>query len=211
MRRFTVVGMATSTVREPQPRLLARDLAAWRQWLRVNHARQKIVWLVFFKGKASAGGVSYDDALDEALCWGWIDSLVKRLDEASYARKFTRRVDADKWSAVNIERLRRLLPEDRLQLAGRAVISTQVLEQASAKAPLAKAAPPPRVTPEVPEELTAALAQASAAATFFAALAPSHRRAYVLWVGSAKQEATRQRRAQQAVRLLAQGQKTLLK
>lgn len=123
----------------PSPLFFAKNLSAWRRWLRSHHQKQRHVWLVFLKGDKSADGVSFSDALDEALCWGWIDSMVRRIDDERYARKFTPRVDPEQWSDSNLERLRRLLPAGRMQPAGLAVVSKRVLR--IAEKPQAKKAP----------------------------------------------------------------------
>lgn len=187
-------------------RFHAADLTAWRTWLEMHHATERVVWLLFDKGNRS-GCIAYDDALDEALCWGWIDSIVRRIDDATYARKFTRRTNSAKWSHVNIVRLKRLLEAGRVQAAGRAAISEEVMRKVLGETPIEA---PAKRTP-VPAELTRALAANAKAKAFFDSLAPSYRRNYIGWVADGKQAQTRERRAQEAARLLAQGQKGLLK
>ncbi len=180
---------------KPTPITLLRvDLAAWRTWLRGHHAREAVVWVAFAK-TAKPGTLGYDDALDEALCWGWIDSMVRRIDDVTYARKFTRRVNASKWSAPNLERLRRLVGTPRMRAPGLAMIAADTLALVKSDAPIVAK---PRST-AIPEELTSALTQTPRARKAFDALAPSHRREYCQWVGEAKRPQTRNRRAAEAI------------
>ena len=83
---------------------VARTADQWRTWLDEHHDSEPEVWLVFYKRHTGAGSIAYSDALDEALCFGWVDSLVKRLDDSCYARKFTPRKADSRWSAINRRR-----------------------------------------------------------------------------------------------------------
>jgi uncharacterized protein YdeI (YjbR/CyaY-like superfamily) len=183
------------------------DLVTWRRWLDAHHDSDRAVWLVFNRKATGAQCVAYEDALDEALCWGWIDSIVRNVDEGTYVRKFTRRTNPEKWSVANLRRLRRLLTAGRVQPSGLAAVSESVLRRATS----ADAPPPPKNEPGMPSELVRALDDAPAAKRFFDTLAPSYRRNYVLWVSSAKQPATRERRATEAARRLSNRRKDLLK
>ncbi len=193
---------------EPSPLFFAKNLASWRRWLRAHHEKDRFVWLVFLKGDKKDDGISYGDALDEALCWGWIDTMVRRIDDERYARKFTQRVNATKWSDTNVARLRRLLAEKRMQPPGLALVSPETLRKAKGAA---KKNATKKSAATLPEELERALAKNAKARKFFESLAPSYRRNYVAWVAAAKQSATRARRAREAAQRLAKGEKTLLK
>jgi uncharacterized protein YdeI (YjbR/CyaY-like superfamily) len=94
----------------------------WRAWLAEHHAAETEVWLVFAKQHTGKPRVSYDEAVEEALCYGWIDSIVRKMDDDHYAQKFTPRKDRTKWSASNLERVRRLLAEGQMTEAGIAVL-----------------------------------------------------------------------------------------
>lgn len=192
---------SSSRAKTTQVPLLRADLTAWRAWLRTNHAREVNVWLAFSKAGAKAQELCYDDALDEALCWGWIDTMVRRVDEVTYARKFSRRVNASKWSAPNLERLRRLVGTPRMRAPGLAMISAETLALVRSDSPIVAK---PRST-AIPEELTAALAGSPKARKAFDALPPSHRREYCQWVGEAKRAPTRVRRAAEAIARLLRG------
>jgi uncharacterized protein YdeI (YjbR/CyaY-like superfamily) len=174
-------------------------LEEWRRWLAEHHDRESEIWLVFHKRHTGRPSIAYEDAVDEALCHGWIDSLVKRLDDASYARKFTPRKADSRWSALNRERYARLQAAGRLKAAG--------LE----RAPSSRRSDPPPVPARVPGYIARALRRHGKAWAFFQSLAPSQRRLYVLWIDSARREETKARRLQQAIAKLAAGEKLGLK
>src|SRR6185295_3394581 len=98
--------------------LLVRTLDQWRDWLTAHHASASEVWLIFHKRHTGLASIEYRDALDEALCFGWVDSLVKRLDDQRFARKFTPRRADSRWSAVNRKRYAELEAAGRLQGPG---------------------------------------------------------------------------------------------
>jgi uncharacterized protein YdeI (YjbR/CyaY-like superfamily) len=182
-------------------RLHFTERAAWRQWLEEHHDRQREVWLEFWKKHTGRRSLSYDEAVEEALCFGWIDSLIRRIDEKRYERKFTVRTDPGKWSKLNLERVRRMEAAGRMTDAGRAVVAPEA--EAGEAAASRKA--------EMPAELERALTGNDAARAFFEGLAPSYRRNFMLWVGAAKRPETRERRAREAVDLLERGEKLGMK
>src|SRR5262245_16968744 len=98
--------------------LLVRTLDQWRDWLDQHHGSEPEVWLTFFKRSADVASISHKEALDEALCFGWVDSLVKRLDDRRYAVKFTPRRADSRWSAVNRKRYSELEAAGRLKPPG---------------------------------------------------------------------------------------------
>ena len=177
------------------------DRDSWRAWLEKNHASCRGIWLVFFKKHTGRSSISYDAAVEEALCFGWIDSLIRRLDEDRFARKFTPRTDTTKWSAANLRRVRNLMDSGRMTAAGRKKIAVD-----------AKPLPAVSSRPlEPPPFVAAALSSNPAAATYFASLAASCRRDYLHWITSAKRESTRKRRLDQAIAMLAAGKKPGMK
>jgi uncharacterized protein YdeI (YjbR/CyaY-like superfamily) len=189
----------------PMNQLLCPTLADWRKWLKQNHRKVDEVWLVFFKKGAGEQTLTYDEALDEALCYGWIDSLIKKIDDTKYARKFTPRNEVSKWSEINKKRVERLFKEGRMTRAG-----MDVVETAKKNGCWDKPDRPPTVT-EIPTELTAVLKKNKVAKANFERLAPSHRARYIMWVGTARRPETRARRAVEAVRLLDNDKKLGLK
>ena len=178
----------------------AADRAAWRGWLEANHAERPAVWLLLDKKEAGEPRMSYDEAVEEALCWGWIDGLVNRWDERRYAVRFTPRRPGSVWSESNVERVRRMIAEERMTPAGMALV-----DEARRRGTWDEAASGrPDVTPP---DLEAALAAAPAAHGHWAAWAPSHRRTYVYWILDAKRPDTRARRVSEVVRRAASGLK----
>ena len=161
----------------------------------------KEVWLVFFKKHTGKPNITYDAAVEEALCFGWIDSLIKRLDDDRYARKFTPRTNIRKWSASNIKRVQELIASGRMTEVGLAKFSPDVEPQTSVS----------DRSSSVPSFFAEALAEHPTARRFFDQLAPSARRDYIHWVSSAKREETRKRRLNEAVSLLAVGKKLGMK
>jgi uncharacterized protein YdeI (YjbR/CyaY-like superfamily) len=177
-----------------------RNVAAWRAWLAKNHQSASEVWLVFQKRHTGRSSIAYEDAVDEALCFGWIDSLVRRLDDDRYARKFTPRRPDSRWSTVNRKRYARLAASGRLMPAGRKLAPTE----RSGDAPQAS-------SDKVPTYIEQAIKRHRAAWNFFESLAPSHRRMYIMWIDSAKREETKARRLREAIQKLAAGEKLGLK
>jgi len=94
----------------------------WRSWLTENHDKEKEIWLVYPRKSTGKPRISYDEAVEEALCFGWIDSNVKRVDDESHAQRFSPRKSISRWSQSNIERLRRLVKLHKMTPAGLAVI-----------------------------------------------------------------------------------------
>ncbi len=181
----------------------ATDREAWRVWLEKNHASQKEVWVLFPKKHTGQSCMSYEDSVEEALCWGWIDSIIKRIDDATFARKFTPRTDHQNWSELNKKRLAKCMKEGRMTAAGLAKIKYSDA-QSSPRPQM------PRVI-TVPSFIATALKKNPEAWRNFNALAPSHRRRYLIWITMAKQEETRQRRLKEAIRLLERNEKLGLK
>ncbi len=174
---------------------------AWRAWLAERHDKQREVRLIFYKGHSGKSGISYDAAVEEALCFGWIDSIIKRLDDNRYLRKFTPRTNTGKWSALNLKRTQRLIKSGRMTEAGLAKLDSGVQAEL----------PPAKRFRAVPPFFKRALARNATARQNFARLAPSYRRNFVGWVASAKKEETRQRRLREAISLLEQNKKLGLK
>ena len=182
---------------------LARTIVEWRNWLREHHDSEIEVWVIFYKASAAANSIAHADALDEALCFGWIDSLVKRLDDRRYAVKFTPRRADSRWSEMNRARYAELKANGRLHPAGTNRPPTNRIY-----------APRParyQLPAKLPGDIEAALERRSAARRYFEALPPSHRRRYVAWIETAKREETRTRRLKEVIRLLAAGRPLGLK
>ena len=177
---------------------------AWRTWLAKHHQSESAVWLVYYKKQTGRPRILYDDAVEEALCFGWIDSIVKRIDDAKFAQKFTPRKDCTKWSALNKRRVRKLIREGRMTEAGLAKIDVVALgDEPQAKPGKRKLA--------LPRFVRQALMSNQRAWEHFQNLAPSYRRLYIAWIMDAKKKETRTRRLKEAVALLEQNKKLGLK
>ena len=172
----------------------------WRRWLADHHDSEAEVWLVFHKLHTGVASIDYKDALDEALCFGWVDSLVKRLDEQRYARKFTPRRADSRWSGINRRRYAALKASGRLKPAG--------IDRAPTGRSYGPLPARYKMPSKVPAYIQIALRKHPRALRHFEALAPSHRRRYLGWIESAKHDETKARRLKEVIRLLTAG-KTL--
>ena len=171
----------------------AADRAAWREWLAAHHAERTQVWLLVHKKHVGEPSVSYDEAVEEALCWGWIDGLTNRWDERSYAVRFTPRRRGSVWSESNVRRVTRMIAEGRMTPAG-----TALVDEAKRRGTWDQAAS--GKLDVTPPDLEAALARVPAALERWEAWAPTDRRQYVSWVLAAKRADTRSRRIADVVR-----------
>lgn len=102
----------------------AKDRKAWRNWLQKNHSREPGAWLIYYKKNSGKGRVYYNDAVEEALCFGWIDSIAKPLDEEKYIQKFTPRKIKSVWGALNKSRVEKLVKQKLMMPAGLEIIET---------------------------------------------------------------------------------------
>lgn len=185
---------------EDLPELLLPDAAAWRAWLLENHAAHGGVWLVLHKKGGGVTTLTYPQAVEEALCFGWIDGQGRRRDDESSFQRMTPRRPRSAWSAVNVERVARLEAEGRMHDAGRAQV---LAARADGRWEAAYRGP---ATAEVPEDLLAALAAATPTArAWFDALTSANRFAIIMRVGAAKRPETRARRIATFVADLEQG------
>ena len=191
--------MANLTLEPPE--LVVQDTAAWRRWLSAHHAQPDGVWLVLAKkGTTKPTSLTYDQALEEALCYGWIDGQAGRRDEATYRQRFTPRRQRSPWSKRNTERAERLLAEGRMHAAGFAE-----MERAKADGRWAAAYPGSQAI-EVPPELTAALAAHPEALATFEALSSQNRYTILYRLRTAKRADTRARLLEGFVAMLARGE-----
>ena len=183
------------------PELLVADAAAWRRWLRAHHDASPGVWLVLArKGTVEPTRLTYEAALEEALCHGWIDGQVSRRDAATYRQRFTHRRPRSAWSATNVARVERLLAEGRMRPAGIEEVE-RAREDGRWAAAYAGAA-----TIEVPAELAASLAASPAAQATFDGLSSQNRYAVLYRIATAKRPETQARRIEQLVAMLARGE-----
>lgn len=188
------------SVPDELPHLLLTDADAWRSWLEAHNASSPGVWLrLAKKGTSEPTAIGYGEALDEALCHGWIDGQVRRFDALTYVQRFTPRRPRSAWSQNNVARVQRLREEGRLRTGGLAVF-----ERALADGRIDDAYPG-QASIEVPDDLLAAL-QRERALEMFAALSSQNRYAILLRVSQAKRADTRARRIERLVAMLHRGE-----
>src|SRR5881398_2494224 len=179
--------------------LQVRSRRQWRAWLAKHHTSSPGVWLVFYKAHTGVTSIRYEDAVREALCFGWIDSLVKRLDDDRYAIKVTPRQPASKWSDINRRRWMELNSAGLLKPAGLAAAPTAN-----------KYAAKPKI-PELPGYIAKAIKADRKAWSFLQKLPRTERRNFVVWIHIAKRPETRARRIRESIALLAAGKNLGLK
>jgi uncharacterized protein YdeI (YjbR/CyaY-like superfamily) len=181
--------------------LLVADAAAWRSWLERHHKDPDGVWLVLAKkGTSEPTRLTYDQALEEALCFGWIDGQVRRRDEGTYRQRFTHRRARSPWSRRNVGHAERLTAAGRMTPAGAAEV-----ERAKTDGRW-EAAYAGQAEIEVPSDLAAALAGDGAAAAMFESLTSQNRYAILYRVTTAKRPDTRAQRIAELVAMLARGE-----
>jgi uncharacterized protein YdeI (YjbR/CyaY-like superfamily) len=184
--------------RDELPELLVEDAAAWRAWLGEHGASATEAWLVLAKkGAASPTRLTYQEALEEALCYGWIDGQVRRRDDGSYRQRFTPRRSRSAWSMRNVQTAERLIATERMQAAGLAAV-----ERARADG-LWEAAYAGPAEIEVPGDLAAALAAEPRALAMFEILTSQNRYAILYRLAKVRTADARSRRIAEFVAMLA--------
>lgn len=185
--------------------LYVKNRKDWRKWLKDNHNISKGIWLIYYKKHTRKPRIPYDEAVEEALCFGWIDSTVKRIDDERFMQKFTPRNDKSNWSELNKKRALKLIRQKRMTNAGMYKINTAKKNGEWNK----------KTETEkdfvMPSELSQVLSKNKKANDFFNELSPSHQKQYKQWVAGAKRNETRLKRAKEAITLLKKKQKLGMK
>jgi uncharacterized protein YdeI (YjbR/CyaY-like superfamily) len=193
-----------STIVEIGDTIYAATREHWRRWLEANHATLQQIWLVYYKKRSGTPSVSYDEAVEEALCFGWIDGIVKRIDEERYAQRYTPRRPNSNWSEPNRRRVRGLIEAGKMTDAGMAKIDFDLKVD--------DVLPPPQTEEiAIPQDVEKALRARPPAWENFTRLPPSSRGEYIRWITAGKREQTRARRLREAVVLLEQNQRLGMK
>ncbi len=175
-----------------------KNTAEWRAWLEANHTIRREIWLVLTKGRKDSSTLTITDAVDEALCFGWIDSRGKRLDESRYMLRLTPRKDDTHWSQRNLYRARKLIDEGRMTDAGMSRLPIDFNDLIAS--PTASAEQDLVFPPDLEDALKRELNWDA-----FSSLPPGKRREFIRWVSSAKRPETRQRRIERTVALIRAG------
>ena len=171
----------------------------WQAWLEKNYDKKKEIWLIYYKKQTKKPCIPYDDAVEEALCFGWIDSTVKRIDDEKHFQRYTPRNLRSVWSPHNIKRVKKMIKQGKMTEAGLKKYEYGMKHNLQA--------PETDKNISVPEDLQKALETEKKALENFTNLAPSYRIMYIYWIISAKKEETRKRRINKAVKLLKESKK----
>lgn len=185
--------------------LYFKDRSEWRKWLEKNHGISHEVWLIYYKKHTGKQRIPYDDAVEEALCFGWIDSTVKRIDDEKYCQKYTPRRKRSIWSDLNKNRVKKLTVLGFMREPGKIKI------REAKESGMWDREYPSIVRPEHSPELASALEKDPVAKKNFNQLAPSKRKMYIAWIALAKKEETRIKRTKEAIDLLKKGKELGMK
>jgi uncharacterized protein YdeI (YjbR/CyaY-like superfamily) len=177
----------------------------WRAWLKQNHAKVDEIWLVYYKRHTGKPSIGYVDSVEEAICFGWIDGIKKRMDDQRYTHRFTPRKPKSRWSPRNIELAKRMIKEGKMTQAGLAVFNQGIPYDEDIQ--IARKAKEIPLTPDIEKALRAN----KKAWKNFTNLSPSCKKQYAGWIQSAKKQETIDRRIKEAIKLLEQNKKLGMK
>lgn len=172
----------------------------WRNWLEENHMEKQSIWLIYYKKSSGKSNLVWSEAVDQALCFGWIDSTARPIDEHTYMQFFTKRKPKSPWSKINKEKVKRLLAENLIAEAG--LKSIEIAKENGAWTFLDEVE-----ELIVPDDLNSAFELHTGSKEFFEGLSKSVRKMMLHWIVSAKQDATRQKRIQEIAEKAGMGMK----
>lgn len=187
-------------------KLHADSLEAWRLWLAEHHDKEDVVWLVFRKKSKGPVPFDYQMALDEALCMGWVDSLLKSIDDVSYMRKFTPRKATSTWSERNKQRVECLILEGRMRPEG-----MKTIEVARENGMWDKGIEIPEVDESLPDALLSAFQDSPQARDHYFRMSDRAQKQFNIWINMAKRAETVRKRVDESILLLEKGQELGLK
>ena len=173
----------------------------WRGWLEKYHNKRKEVWLVYYKKHTGKPRIPYDDAVEEALCYGWFDGKVKRINDEKYMQIFTPRKAKSIWSEHNKKRAEKLISNGLMKEAGLAAIDTAKRNGMWDKSSFIYD------VRNIPEDLLSALSKNKSAKKNYDMLAPTYKKQFHWWIVSAKRKETKEKRIKEAMRLLKANKK----
>lgn len=170
----------------------------WRRWLEKNGDSEKGIWMIFYKKHTGVRNVSYDEAVEEAICFGWIDSVVKRVDDQTYIQKFTPRNPKSKWSAINVKRAKKMIDENKMTESALENFNNSMEEGLVNKK---------KRIDKIPEFILNRIKKESTALKNFDNLTTKQKMNFAHWILDAKKEETRLRRLEKAIDMLKQNKK----
>ncbi len=190
--------------KRPPEQLYVTDRDEWRNWLDKHHSQKKEIWLVYYKKHTNKPRIAYNDAVEEAICFGWIDSTVRTLDDERYMQKFTPRKKKSNWSDLNKERARKMIKAGKMTEAGCEKIRELLAED---KNGLKIGKKETKKALVIPPEIEKALSANKRAWENFNNFAPGYKRQYIEWILDAKKEETRERRLGEVINRLEEDKK----
>ena len=180
---------------------LFKNRNEWRSWLKKNHDKESEIWLIFYKVKINKKSIKYDGAVEEALCYGWIDSIVRRIDDQMHMQKYTPRKDRSNWSNKNKLRVEKLIKDGSMTEYGLRKIETaklngswNILDSVDIRI-------------ETPEDLRNALELNHEAKNKYKKLAPSRKKQFLYWIVSARRIETRTKRINSTIQLILENKR----
>jgi uncharacterized protein YdeI (YjbR/CyaY-like superfamily) len=186
----------------------AKDRKAWRKWLEKNHANSLGIWLIYFKSSSGKRKLSYDEAVEEALCFGWIDSTAKQIDEEKYMQRFTPRKLKSGWSSSNKKRVEKLIEQGLMKPAGFQKI--EIAKKNGSWESLDKIYSPADQL-QIPDDFEKAFLKNKKARINFENFALFTRRQFLYWINSAKKPETRKARIKHAILMCKANKKPSIK
>ena len=174
----------------------AKSRKEWRKWLEKNHQTESSVWLIIFHKRSEVKSVYYDEAVEEAICFGWIDSIANKRDSESKYQLFSRRKPGSKWSRLNRQRSAKMISQGMMTPSGQAVIDRAMKEGTWEALEQVQSA-------VIPDDLRKLFNKNKTALKNFQAFPPSSKRIILEWILNARQPQTRERRIAQTVELAA--------
>jgi len=183
-----------------------KNQQSFRNWLKENHDKSNGIWMLYYKKHTKKTTIEYSDALNEALCFGWIDSIIKRVDEERYVRKFTPRKNTKNWSEVNKVKVMKLIEQERMTLAGLQKIDSY-LKTGNIDWSTKSDHTDDRDVNNPPEYICKVLKENPPAWEHFQAMTDSYKRNYIGWIENAKQDKTKQNRLNKVIERLKENLK----
>jgi uncharacterized protein YdeI (YjbR/CyaY-like superfamily) len=174
-----------------------KDRKTWRLWLSKNHSKAPGVWLVYYKKESGKPRVAYGDAVEEALCFGWIDSTMRPLDEERYMQLFTPRKPKSEWSKLNKQRVEKLINEGLMTTAGQEKIEISRQNGHWEKVDQVEAL-------QMPDDLSKEMRKSKKALAYFDTLKTTNKKYLLHWLNNAKREETRAKRIAEIMEALKQ-------